>query len=109
MYLRALQGNSGCNLIDPTFQDNVILPSGFFQYIHLVGCAINLHSIINSGLIPGGQKFEQQTEYESFHERTGQPVVMGQPSFSLVLSAIKTEVPFDSDDPAYQNFLLPQF
>ena len=27
-----------------------------------VGCAINLHSIINSGLIPGGQ-FEQQTQY----------------------------------------------
>ena len=36
-------------------------------------------------------------EYESLHERTGRPVVMGQ---STVLSAIKTEVPFDSDDPA---------
>ena len=27
----------------------------FFEYIYHVGCAINLHSIINSGLIPGGQ------------------------------------------------------
>ena len=55
VYLRALQGNSGCNLIDPTPQDNVIIQSNFFQYIYHVACAINLHSIINSGLIPGGQ------------------------------------------------------
>ena len=40
-------------------------------------------------------------EHESLHERTGRPVVMGQSSSSLVLSAIKTEVFLDSDDPAY--------
>ena len=55
MYLRALQGHSGRSLIDPTLQDNVIILDGFFKYIYHVGCAINLHSIINSGLIPGGQ------------------------------------------------------
>ena len=55
LYLRALQGHSGRSLIDPILQDNVIIPDGFFQYICHVGCAINLHSIINSGLIPGGQ------------------------------------------------------
>ena len=55
VYLRALQGHSGRNLIDPSLQDNVIIQSNFFQYIYHVGCAINLHSIINSGLIPGGQ------------------------------------------------------
>ena len=55
MYLRALQGHSGCNLVDHTIQDNVIIQSNFFQYIYHVGCAINLHSIINSGLILGGQ------------------------------------------------------
>ena len=48
-------------------------------------------------------------EYESLHERTGWPVVMGQSSSSLVLSAIKTEVPLESDDQAYQNFLLQQY
>ena len=32
-----------------------MIPSRFFQYIHHIGCAFNLHSIINSGLIPGGQ------------------------------------------------------
>ena len=39
-------------------------------------------------------------EYESLHERTERPVVMGQSSSSIVFSAIKTEVPLDSDDPA---------
>ena len=55
LYLRALPGHSGRSLIDPTLQDNVIILDGFFQYIYHVGCAINVHSIINSGLIPGGQ------------------------------------------------------
>ena len=48
-------------------------------------------------------------EYESFHERTGRPVVMGQSNSSLVLSAIKTEVLSDSHDPAYQNVALQQY
>ena len=55
VYLRALQGHSGRNLIDPSLQDNVIIQSGFFQHIYHIGCAFNLHSIINNGLIPGGQ------------------------------------------------------
>ena len=55
VYFRALQGHSGCNLIDPSLQDNVIIQSNFFQHIYDIGCAINLHSIINSGLISGGQ------------------------------------------------------
>ena len=48
-------------------------------------------------------------EYESLHDRTGRPVVMGQSSSSLVLSVIKTEVLLDCDDPAYQDFLLQQY
>ena len=55
VYLRALQGHSGRNLIDPSLQDNVIIQSGFFQHIYHIECAFNLHSIINNGLIPGGQ------------------------------------------------------
>ena len=51
LYLRALQGHSGRNVIDPSLKDNVVIRDGFFQYIYHVGCAINLHSIINSGLI----------------------------------------------------------
>ena len=60
LYLRALQGHSGRNPIDPSLQDNVVIPDGFFKYIYHVGCAINLHSIINSGLIPGGQNLSNR-------------------------------------------------
>ena len=60
LYLRALQGHSGRNLIDPSLQDNVVIPDGFFKFPYLVGCAIKLHSIINSGLIPGGQHLSKR-------------------------------------------------
>ena len=61
VYFRALQGHSGRNLIDPTLQDNVIIQSNFFQYIYRVGCAfLNLHSIISSGLTPGGQSLSNR-------------------------------------------------
>ena len=60
LYLRALQGHSGRNLIDPILQDNVINPDDFFKYIYHVGCAINLHSIINSGLILAGQNLSNR-------------------------------------------------
>ena len=46
-------------------------------------------------------------EFESLHDRSGQPgVVMGQ---SIVLSEIKAEVPLENDDPSYQNFPLQRY
>ena len=39
VYLRALQGHSGRNLIDPSLQDNLVIQSGFFQHIYHIGCA----------------------------------------------------------------------
>ena len=60
LFLRALQGHSGRNPIDPTLQDNVLIPNDFFEYIHHSRCAINLHSITNSGLIPGGQNLSKR-------------------------------------------------
>ena len=60
LYLRALQGHSGSNLIDPTLQDNVVIGSGIFHYFYHIGCAVNLHSIINNGLTPGGQKLSRR-------------------------------------------------
>ena len=48
-------------------------------------------------------------EHETFHGRTGQPVVGGQSSSSLVLSVIKTEVPLDCDDLANKDLLLQQY
>ena len=60
LYLRALQGHSGNNLIDPTLQDNVVIGTGIFPYIYHVGCTFNLHSIINNGLVPGGQNLSRR-------------------------------------------------
>ena len=60
LYLRSLQGRSGRSLIDPALQDSVIFPDGFFKYIYHVGCATSLHSIINSGLMTGGQNLSNR-------------------------------------------------
>ena len=42
LYLRALQGHSGNNLIYPTLQDNVLIGPGIFPYIYHVGSTFNL-------------------------------------------------------------------
>ena len=44
LYLRALQGHSGRNLFDPSLQDNVVIPDGFFKYI--------ITSVVRSIYIP---------------------------------------------------------
>ena len=62
VYLRALQGHSGRNVFDLSLQDNVVVQGDFFHYINHIGCAFNLHSIINNGLIPGGKEFKQVTD-----------------------------------------------
>ena len=65
LYLRALQGHSGRNPIDPSLKDNVLIPDNFFEYIYHIGCAISLHSITNSGILPGRQNLgkERQTVF----------------------------------------------
>ena len=62
LYLQAFQGHSGRNPIDPTLQDNVLIPDIFFEYICHIGCAINSHSITNSGLIAGGQNSSRERQ-----------------------------------------------
>ena len=59
-YFRALQRQSGNNLIDPTLQDNEVIGTGIFPYTYHVGCTFNLHSIINNGLVPGGQDLSRR-------------------------------------------------
>ena len=62
LYLRALQGHSGRNPIDPTLQDNVLIPDNFFEYMYHIGCGISLHSITSSGLMPGGQNSSRERQ-----------------------------------------------
>ena len=56
-----------------------------------------------------GAVAEMCEEYETLHERTGQPVVRGQSSSSFVPSGIKTEVLLDCDDPAHKDLLLQPY
>ena len=37
-----------------------MIGTGIFPYIYHVGCAFNLHSIINNGLVPGGQNLSKR-------------------------------------------------
>ena len=61
VYFRDLQGRSGRNLIDPSLQDNVVIPSNFFQYIHHFGYAFNPHSYHQLWINTWRPKFEQET------------------------------------------------
>ena len=62
-YLRALQGHSGRNLIDPLLQrDYVIIQRGLFHHIYHIGCAFNLHSIIKKWIDTWRSGFEQKTD-----------------------------------------------
>ena len=40
----------------------MLIPDNFFEYIYHIGCAISLHSITNSGLIPLGQKLSKERQ-----------------------------------------------
>ena len=62
LYFRPLQGHPGRNSLDPSLQDNVLIPNNFFEYIDHIGCAINLHSITNSGLILGRQNLSRERQ-----------------------------------------------
>ena len=66
LYLRALQDHSGRNPIDPTLQDNVLIPNSFFEYIYHIGCAVTSHSITYSGLMAGGQNSSRVRQTVSF-------------------------------------------
>ena len=62
LYLRALQGHSERNPIDPSLQDKVLIPDNFFEYIYHIGCAISSHPTTNPGLIPGGQNLSRERQ-----------------------------------------------
>ena len=59
LYLRAIHGHTGGKQIDPALQDDVLLPSDFAEYIYHVGSSHDMHSIIQSGLIPGGREINK--------------------------------------------------
>ena len=59
LYLRALQGHSERNPIDPSLQDNVLIPDNFFEYIYHIGCAISFALHHKFRIDTGRTKFKQ--------------------------------------------------
>ena len=55
LYLREIQGHAREIFVDPLLQDNVLLPDDFAEYIYHIGNAYEMHSIFQSGQIPGGK------------------------------------------------------
>ena len=53
--MQFIQGLSGENFVDPLLQDNILLPDDFAEYNYYIGNAYEMHSIMQSGLIPGGR------------------------------------------------------
>ena len=63
-----MQGHSGGNLVDPALQDNVLLPDDFVEYIYHIGNANELHSTIQSRLIPEGRSLRKDRQCVFFTE-----------------------------------------
>ena len=55
LYLRAIQGHSGGNKVDPSEQDNVKIPHNWIHHIRHVGSSHDFNSRTRSGLIAGGK------------------------------------------------------
>ena len=62
LYLRALQGHSGRNLVDPSLQDNVLIPNDFLP-VHLSHRMCNQFTLHHEFRIDTRRtKFEQKTD-----------------------------------------------
>ena len=66
LHFRATQGHSGGSLVDPTLQDNVLLPDVVAEYIHHIGNAHDVHSIIQGGLIRGERSLKRNRQSVCF-------------------------------------------
>ena len=62
LHLRAIQGHSEENPVDPSLQDNVLVPDNFFEFIYHVESYFNIHSNIASGLIAGRKNSERDRQ-----------------------------------------------
>ena len=48
--------------VDQSLQDNVEIPYNWIEYIYHVDSSLDLHSIIQSGLIAGGEKIREKED-----------------------------------------------
>ena len=70
LYFRAIQGPLWRkNTLILHLQDNMLLPSDFAEHIYHVGSSHDLHSIIQSGLIPGVKEIKKRETCGVLHGR----------------------------------------
>ena len=71
LHMRAIQGLSGGNKVDPSLQENVEIPYNWIEYIYPVGSSHDCQSIILSSLIAGRNdtKERRQTVNSTLHSR----------------------------------------
>ena len=106
----------------PVFRSTIPLPRGVLKSKD--GGTLSVHYCADPGTIETvfrtiisvnqlsiyGAVADMCEEYESYHDRTGRPVVGGQSSSSFVPSVIKTNVLLNNGDPAQQEeFLLQRY
>ena len=48
--------------MDPTLKDNVLIPDDLTEYIYHIGNVTDMHSITNSGPIPGGKRLRKERQ-----------------------------------------------
>ena len=108
LYFGAIQGHSGGTLVDPTLQDNVLLPDDFAECIYHIGNAHDMHSIIKSGPIPGGRslrKDRQSVFSEGRSPKRDRQLVFLTAVNPMYASQDLEEVQYDLDKPriTYKN------
>ena len=69
-YMRAIQGHSGGNKVDPSLLNNVKIPFNWREYIYPVGSCLDLHFIIQSGLVAGGKEGRQAVFFTAVNPMT---------------------------------------
>ena len=52
--------------MDPTLQDNALIPYEFAEYINHIGNVTGMHSITNSGLIPSERRLRKERQWMFF-------------------------------------------
>ena len=59
LYIRAVQGHTGGNLIAPELMGHVAIPYKWKEFLFHRGCSFNVTSILKSGLIAGGRESKE--------------------------------------------------
>ena len=72
LHMRAIQGHSGGNKVDPTLQDNVKIPYNWVDYMYHAVFSHDCSSMIKSCLIAGGKDSKEGRQWipRANHKRT---------------------------------------